>query len=1838
MDGGTGADRIRNEGDLDVTLESTLTTTGGSNAIFGNASDDTALSALARGFGVIGGEGADTIENVDSLVVRSTSTLTSSKTAASFAGGATTGLQLSSTAQSTGIDAGSEGDTVRNDGELRLAATANAVVNGASAADLGGNTAAKGDAASSATVLGIEGGAGDNLVTNTGAVALVSNADSQITNDSNSGLFFSSANTTAGSEGAAQAVGLAAADGHNELRNQGTIAAQSDAVAYGFSYATGAEGSFIWGGNGAASSTALALGIAKGLSAGDGTNLIVNDGSMAAVALASTVKTLTKTTRTCQRVLEDVETCTVDPDTEEETCTTTQELVDRCEEQEVLLESHSTFAGANGNGATGDGTASATATADAEAYGIDVGHGANTIINTGHLSATASPDARATAVADGDLGGNATSAATATALASAVAIRAGDGNNLIENDGTITAAAEPMAQAVANASGGDICIWYIFGTWCGSGGTGRGTATAAFTAEAVGISAGDGNNVIINKGTILATAAPQIAPDVEVRDNQWETVTARVINADQGTTSTQVNATAIGIRTGNGDNAIENAASGLIEVVSQDVAQCTGGGCGTPSLQAVGILTGSGNDLIINNGQIRTSVEPRGSEAAAGVAIDSGPGSDTVILGAGSSATGDVRLGAGNDTLVWISTADLTGHALAGEGERDLFVLGGALDDEFELSRVGVTFQEFDEYHKRGSSTWTLVGDRAIDWTVDEGTLAVRNTVTGTIQTSAGAVNAHIAINRGATLGRNDNLAPAALLNGGTTLTNEGLVSIEIVGATAIETHGAGNLLVNSGMVRGGVLGVLLDGAGNLFDNRASVFGWETGVRIEGTGNTLVNAGIIGGSSGSGVVLAGHGNTVSNRGEIRSHVGPAVRFGSPAGQTEHFLNDTDGYVFSLFGVAIQGGEGDDHVENYGEVVGNCGAAISLAGGSDELLIGGSSKTCGRATGGEGTDTFVLGGIEDARFDLGDIGPVYQEFELFHKRGSSTWTLFGTAAKDWMVEGGTLAIEGGVHGTVSTAAGALETPRIDIRATGYVSRDDGLPVIALAGGATLTNEGLIVSGVGGIGVEALGVGNAITNRGEITSGGLGVQVTGDANVLVNAGSVRSGNVGVETDGTGNLFLNTGDVSGRVGVRLKGHAASLVNEGGVFGTRTGVSMDADGGTIVNAGLITSKDVAVTIAGDGVTLTNVGQITADGSAVRFHTAANEAATIVNGGGAVIRSAGGLAIEGGAGAERLENHGTISSGADTAIDFGAGDDELLMTTGATLRGVAVGGAGSDSLELAGPGGARLDLSTFHEFELLEKTGSGAWLLDGSSEMDWNLAQGTLIVEGTLSGDGLVGATGLLMGNGSVGGFVNAGTVAPGASIGTLTVLGDYEHALGATLEIEGAITGWSDRLEVTGEARLNGGTVQVLPESRPYGIATEYTILNAAAGISGTFDTVSSSLAYLDPSLDYDATTVLLTLVRNDISFAGMANQPNLVALGTALDANKKAMAKGDFKGVMDQFVTMDEAERTAALFSLTGELHATTSRALLHTGERFFAASVDRQLSARAIQGERTTVWTDAFGFTGRVDGDGNAGAARYRAAGFALGMDLMIGDSSRLGAAFGVSPGSSELDTLGGGSADIRSYHPAIYGDHRLGRWAFGGGMGYSRHNVETARDVRFGAVARRAGADYHADQYSGLVHTGFDVRRTGSLALQAIGELWYSRLTRDGFTESGAESAGLTEVSDARSESLRSVIGLRASWTPNFWGMRMRPEMEVAWAHETLDTRGEFTASLTGALGSAGWARFTIRGVREARDSALVTLGTTTDFAKSGQAFIAYDGSLASTGAAHGLAAGLRWSW
>ena len=85
-----------------------------------------------------------------------------------------------------------------------------------------------------------------------------------------------------------------------------------------------------------------------------------------------------------------------------------------------------------------------------------------------------------------------------------------------------------------------------------------------------------------------------------------------------------------------------------------------------------------------------------------------------------------------------------------------------------------------------------------------------------------------------------------------------------------------------------------------------------------------------------------------------------------------------------------------------------------------------------------------------------------------------------------------------------------------------------------------------------------------------------------------------------------------------------------------------------------------------------------------------------------------------------------------------------------------------------------------------------------------------------------------------------------------------------GGILEIDALENGSGDLLSITGTATLNGGNVQAVSPDGEWSVARQYTILSADGGVEGTFDSVTSNLPYLLPTLEYTANTVLLNLSR--------------------------------------------------------------------------------------------------------------------------------------------------------------------------------------------------------------------------------------------------------------------------------------------------------------------------------------------------------------------------------------
>ena len=604
-------------------------------------------------------------------------------------------------------------------------------------------------------------------------------------------------------------------------------------------------------------------------------------------------------------------------------------------------------------------------------------------------------------------------------------------------------------------------------------------------------------------------------------------------------------------------------------------------------------------------------------------------------------------------------------------------------------------------------------------------------------------------------------------------------------------------------------------------------------------------------------------------------------------------------------------------------------------------------------------------------------------------------------------------------------------------------------IFLGDRATVTNDGTIFQPFEHHNAISVGRDSRIVNRGEITCGECGMSGTnvraGDGSILENDGFIGpSDDGGAVIVGAGGSVVNRGFISA---VTVVGAAGDITNDGRMFGSNFGpAAVLGSGSTLTNRGVMLGGEggTAAVSGGDGITIENTGKIGGLAVGVR----ARDGSTIVNTGritatGGDFGQGFGTAIVAGNGTT-IMNAGEICSSvsddtdscegaSDVAIELAGGTNTLTLRSGSHIHGDVQGGTGTDTLVLEETG---TEDSRFLDFEALVMRGDD-WTLDAAGPFETvAIESGNLVLGGTLGGVLTVGPLGQLGGTGTVGDTVVEGTIAPGDSIGTLTVDGDYTHRAGAVYAAEVNAAGEGDRIAVTGAATLEGGTVLVTAEPGDYRRLTRYTIVQAAGGVTGQFDSVTVDLAFLEPTLAYDEDTITLSLSRNDVSFNDVARTQNQVAVASALDRGTREAA-GDFAEVLDVLATLSAGAARAAYDATSGEVHASAQSAMLRTvqqvlqvlstapgaGEPAHSALAGDTLlasvggvDADARETSTLSMWVAPFGHYGDFDGDGNAGGGEYAAGGIVGGVDTALGGPTRIGAALGYARTHLDVDPV------------------------------------------------------------------------------------------------------------------------------------------------------------------------------------------------------------------------------
>ncbi|MBW2172836.1 MAG: autotransporter domain-containing protein, partial [Deltaproteobacteria bacterium] len=272
---------------------------------------------------------------------------------------------------------------------------------------------------------------------------------------------------------------------------------------------------------------------------------------------------------------------------------------------------------------------------------------------------------------------------------------------------------------------------------------------------------GTGDDIFVNDGTIQMSLSSKVTGSSHADS---------VIGGARADMTSTAEALLIGIHDPSGTSHIVNNGTIDVHATADSTAHASSTFLGIPTTNhaahahanayAYGIKTGSGHDMIINDGTINVKATAKSNThnaTAVNIAISSGGGNDTVVNSGSVSALTDIDgtpgygisidTGSGHDTLALLEGTSLEGSVILGHGDDSLFLTGspvvtngvvfaGTLGDPFSGYDIatlygsgtftGVLFG-FDEALKTGIGTYTVPELPVSVVEVIEGTLVVDN-------------------------------------------------------------------------------------------------------------------------------------------------------------------------------------------------------------------------------------------------------------------------------------------------------------------------------------------------------------------------------------------------------------------------------------------------------------------------------------------------------------------------------------------------------------------------------------------------------------------------------------------------------------------------------------------------------------------------------------------------------------------------------------------------------------------------------------------------------------------------------------------------------------------------------------------------------------------------------------------------------------------------------------------------------------------------------------------------------------------------------------------------------
>ncbi|OCW55723.1 autotransporter domain-containing protein [Hoeflea olei] len=1286
---------------------------------------------------------------------------------------------------------------------------------------------------------------------------------------------------------------------------------------------------------------------------------------------------------------------------------------------------------------------------------------------------------------------------------------------------------------------------------------------------------------------------------------------------------------------------------------------------GTLSISNGAVLGASSGTLTLNGGTLRVS---NSTTVLNPISVGSGNGAVNVAAAMSVSAQGAVS-GTGTLTKSGAGLMSLTADNSAFGGSTN--VSGGVLEvysglggniavgSELRLIQNSArtfsgTFSGTGTISKQGSGTTMLSGDSSAfagSTTISSGALTVSGALGGDIDiATAGTLRLDQATDR----------TFSGALTGDGVLTKQGsattTLSGDASGYTGPATIASGTLRVSNafgGNVNIGVFGTFeLDQSsdrtfGGMFVGTGALTKTGSGVSIlsansalySGTttisgGSLLVN-GTLGGTSSSVQVASGGtlGGTGILGGSVTVQSGGTLSPGASPGTLtvngDLTLSAGSTTRFELNTPNVSGGATNDFVSVGGNLAlgGTLEAQVASAGFYNLFgyagALSGSFGTV-NVTGVPGTTGTVITGTP-AQVNLVVVGSG-QQIQFWDGAntaanaavdgGTGTWD---ASANNWTSSDGTMnlpwlrsvGVFAGTAGTV-TVAGTQAFDTLQFKTDGYQLTGGTLSLSPGSGSAGTVN---VDGGVTTTIASTIADGTAT----RLSKQGSGTLVLTGVNSYTGGTTIGAGTLQVATDAalgaaSGGLALDGGTLSTTTTFDTA-RAITLSSASGGFAPAAGTTLTLSGTVTGSGALGVSGAGTLTLAGatsyTGGTNVSSGTLVGDTGSIRGDIA--NAGTVEFAQSADGTFAGDIGGLGGSDGQMVKSGaGTLTLTGASSLRWSIEQGSVVSTTQLFTGDVMVAAGTNLTFDQAFDGtyggvvtGAGDILYTGGG--LVRLTGDNSAYAGETTVQDFTMTLGGTTLGGNLE----LGSGGRLAGNGTVGSTLvkTGGAIAPGNSPGTINVAGNLVFQTGSIYEVEtdpGSAV--SDLIQVTGTATL-GGRVMHVGLNGTYAPNSSYTILTAAGGVSGTFEGVSSALAFLDPTLVYGANSVTLQLVRNDTAFADLARSANQRAVAVELEN------LGAGNAVFDAVAGLDRLSAPAAFDALSGEIHASLKTGLIADSRFVRDAALDR---ARAVSrgaclarsggaGEGATAaeacgsgdglgaWVQGFGAFGSFDTA--AAGLDTRTGGVMVGGDAAIGDTGLAGLVAGYQASGYRVDGLAS-KADASSFFVGVYGGAALGSFNLTGGAAYAWSDVDTARTAAFAGFSERLGAATHAGTAQVFGELGYEFD-TGPAVFEPFAGLAHISVSSDGYTETGGASA--LSIASGTTDMTFSTLGIRASALLPFGDAgAARLTGMVGWRHA-------YGSATPGALNAfAGGTPFAVTGASVGEDVALLSAGLNFD--------------------------------